>query len=1263
MTRKSGSIVLVTLLVLLLGLNANSFAQGPAPGERSVHFLVTADLHFGAVDEDDSPTYPSYDPTTDVELQILIDEFRNSGGDIRGIVIAGDLIDSYPGEYGRPSGEEQWQHYQSIRDGYSPYFYDGWGNHDSWSGWHPDELTAEIQYDVAHRGRDAPTNRGDYHYSWDWHDVHFVQLNLFPGDSPDPSHPNIDPHGALAWLRQDLASRVGSSGRPVVIIHHYGFDCFSAGDLYNSCGHQSDWNGWWTEEQRALYWAAIADFNVVAIFTGHIHSAWNCDGDPHSGCWHIAWDRPDSVPPDVGPDEIHTFVAGDLGHGHGYALDVTIDGCNLQVERYQSSVLADDETVSFSGPDYDAPITSASIETGTPGESGWYTSTVEVELMADDGGCGEGVAQTHYMIDSGSWQTYTSPVTVSSDGSHTVRFYSQDNAENLESEQQIAVSIDATAPTGSLLINGGAAATSSALVRVEASASDASSGVYQMRLCNVGDSCTDWLPYSDRPLLWQLSPAPVSGQTYSVEAQFEDRAGNVSALVVDDILLDIYPDRPASADFRLVKSTWGAIGAVGDSASYALYDTTGQPSLIGRSSSANYVLVSGYWAGSRVNTAPLLDDSGSPALDAIDEDAGPGNGTLVSTLVARLGGSGLTDPNGGPAEGIAVVGVDDSNGTWQYTTDGGSAWSDLGAASTTAARLLAADASTRLRFVPNAHWNGTVDPGITFRAWDQFSGTNGGTADTSLAGGTSAFSSDTETASVTVDAVNDAPDFVPGGDVTVDEDSGTYSAAWATDVRPGPMEAVDEAGQVLTFTVSSHNSSLFAIQPDVDEVTGDLSFTPAADANGSTVVTVTLSDSGGTTNGGIDTSPSRTFSITVRQAADLVVGKQAEPSFVVPGQDAITYTVTVLNPGPSDVAGVSLSDALPSGLVDPAWTCIAAGTSCPSSGGSGDLAVTFDLPEGSTITYTISGTVASGATSLANTAEVDNPVYEIDWNSNTATVVATLDPVVALSISKTQTWAGDSITYTIVARNDGPSSASGAVVRDPIPAGLGGASWSCVVAGGATCGGGGSSGIDDTVDLPPGGVVTYTLTGTILGSTVVNTATLVAPSGVTDLGGGPNQTTVRYYRTRLPLAARNYAVGPDMVIDDLIASSSGVSMIIRNAGNAPTTDEFWVDVYFSPSQTPALNLPWDAIASHGVVWGVPVSIPPGGSLTLVTGEAYYFSQYSSPLPLPVGVPVFGLVDSVDVSSSYGALWEIDEGNNLYGPVVSTSSTRDTRRLD
>jgi hypothetical protein len=43
------------------------------------------------------------------------------------------------------------------------------------------------------------------------------------------------------------------------------------------------------------------------------------------------------------------------------------------------------------------------------------------------------------------------------------------------------------------------------------------------------------------------------------------------------------------------------------------------------------------------------------------------------------------------------------------------------------------------------------------------------------------------------------------------------------------------------------------------------------------------------------------------------------------------------------------------------------------------------------------------------------------------------------------------------------------------------------------------------------------------------------------------------------------------------------TVTIRNKGNAPVVDAFWVDVYFNPSHTPGINQPWDTIASHGVV--------------------------------------------------------------------------------
>ena len=124
-----------------------------------------------------------------------------------------------------------------------------------------------------------------------------------------------------------------------------------------------------------------------------------------------------------------------------------------------------------------------------------------------------------------------------------------------------------------------------------------------------------------------------------------------------------------------------------------------------------------------VNDAPTL--SGANDLTAINEDDVTNGGTLVSTLIAGQ----VSDADSGAVEGIAVIAVDDTNGTWQYTTDAGSNWTAFGAVDSSTARLLAADANTSVRFVPDANWSGTVTNGITFHAWDQTAGTAGGTAD------------------------------------------------------------------------------------------------------------------------------------------------------------------------------------------------------------------------------------------------------------------------------------------------------------------------------------------------------------------------------------------------------------------------------------------------------------------------------------------------------------------------------------------------------
>ncbi|MBD2022534.1 DUF4347 domain-containing protein [Leptolyngbya sp. FACHB-36] len=157
------------------------------------------------------------------------------------------------------------------------------------------------------------------------------------------------------------------------------------------------------------------------------------------------------------------------------------------------------------------------------------------------------------------------------------------------------------------------------------------------------------------------------------------------------------------------------------------------------------------------NTAPVLNTSGNSLLNAVLKGSSNPVGTLVSDLIARLGGAGITDADANAQKGIAITAVNTSNGTWQFSTNGGTTWTAFGTVSNTSARLLAPTAL--IRFIPTTTFQGTLSNGITFRAWDQTSGSNGGTANTSTNGNTTAFSTASETASLTVTNGPSGPDF------------------------------------------------------------------------------------------------------------------------------------------------------------------------------------------------------------------------------------------------------------------------------------------------------------------------------------------------------------------------------------------------------------------------------------------------------------------------------------------------------------------------
>lgn len=76
--------------------------------------------------------------------------------------------------------------------------------------------------------------------------------------------------------------------------------------------------------------------------------------------------------------------------------------------------------------------------------TGWQTLPVNVILQATDEG--NGVASTSYSLDGGAYTTDNS-VSITSEGIHTLRYYSVDQSGNKEAVKEKTIQIDLTAPT------------------------------------------------------------------------------------------------------------------------------------------------------------------------------------------------------------------------------------------------------------------------------------------------------------------------------------------------------------------------------------------------------------------------------------------------------------------------------------------------------------------------------------------------------------------------------------------------------------------------------------------------------------------------------------------------------------------------------------------------------------------------------------------------------------------------------------------------
>ena len=156
-----------------------------------------------------------------------------------------------------------------------------------------------------------------------------------------------------------------------------------------------------------------------------------------------------------------------------------------------------------------------------------------------------------------------------------------------------------------------------------------------------------------------------------------------------------------------------------------------------------------------------------------------------------------------------------------------------------------------------------------------------------------------ETFTITVNAVNDKPDFTADNPPAIDEDAGAQTVpGWVSSFDPGGGD--DESGQTAqAYTVSNiSNAGLFATEPSVS-LSGDLSYTPADDANGTSNFDVVVQDDGGTANSGEDTSSAQTFTITVNAVNDSPSG-----NVIITGSTLEGQVLTADTDGIADVDGL-----------------------------------------------------------------------------------------------------------------------------------------------------------------------------------------------------------------------------------------------------------------------------------------------------------------------------------------------------------------------
>jgi uncharacterized repeat protein (TIGR01451 family) len=345
---------------------------------------------------------------------------------------------------------------------------------------------------------------------------------------------------------------------------------------------------------------------------------------------------------------------------------------------------------------------------------------------------------------------------------------------------------------------------------------------------------------------------------------------------------------------------------------------------------------------------------------------------------------------------------------------------------------------------------------------------------------------------VLTDVLQPGMDYVPG---TAEIEDGDGTTPFADDAVPPAATPFpfDEAGAQLP-TIEPGDTVIVRFDVTVDapflSTDGTLGNTACVEAN--------------------EASGCDTVEIDLTEA-DLSLTKQLVGNPARVGDEG-TFLITVRNDGPDDAGRVEVTDLLPEGTTyvshdpsqgayDPATGLWAVGALAADAEATLEVVATIDR---TTVTNVAEITDASVYDPDSQPAEDplddENPPNQDDEDEVTVTVApASIDLSLTKELTDVGTYVGDEATFEVTVTNDGPSVATGVVVADQLPAGLG--FVSSTASQGAYDAG---SGAWTVGTLPVGGSATLELVVTVDATGEITNTAQVSAAGQDDADSTPN---------------------------------------------------------------------------------------------------------------------------------------------------------------